>query len=63
MTRTVSSRPTAARHFANLIESAEGFFDYYLNRLCATNDVATDKGRLAVLRDMAEAVHKTATSC
>jgi DNA primase len=46
--------------FKQLIDRAEGFFDYYLNRLCATNDVATDKGRLAVLRSMAEAVHKTA---
>src|SRR5215475_1599583 len=45
--------------FRQLIESAEGFFDYYLNRLCAANDVATDKGRLAVLRGMSEAVHKT----
>jgi DNA primase len=45
--------------FKQLIESAEGFFDYYLNRLCATNEVTTDKGRLVVLRDMAEAVHKT----
>lgn len=45
--------------FRKLIGSAEGFFDYYLNRLCATNDIATDKGRLAVLREMAEAVHKT----
>jgi len=43
-----------------LIEKAEGFFDYYLNRLCTTNDVASDKGRLAVLRGMGEAVHKTA---
>src|ERR1019366_7380042 len=45
--------------FKQLIESAEGFFDYYLNRLCATYEVTTDKGRLAVLRGMAEAVHKT----
>ena len=45
--------------FQQLIERAEGFFDYYLNRLCATNAVTTDKGRLAVLRGMAEAVHKT----
>ena len=45
--------------FKQLIERAEGFFDYYLNRLCATNQVATDKGRLAVLGGMAEAVHKT----
>ena len=45
--------------FKQLIEHAEGFFDYYLNRLCATNDPTTDKGRLAVLQAMAEAVHKT----
>jgi DNA primase len=45
--------------FKKLIESADGFFDYYLNRLCATNEVTTDKGRLTVLRGMAEAVHKT----
>jgi DNA primase len=45
--------------FKQLIERAEGFFDYYLNRLCALNEVTTDKGRLAVLRGMAEAVHKT----
>ncbi len=45
--------------FKQLIEGADGFFDYYLRRLCMTNDVATDRGRLAVLRDMAEALHKT----
>ena len=48
--------------FKQLIERAEGFFDYYLNRLCATNEVTTDKGRLAVLRGMAEAVYKTGSS-
>jgi DNA primase len=41
------------------VENAGGFFDYYLNRLCEQNDAATDKGRLVVLHDMAEAVHKT----
>lgn len=45
--------------FRKLIEQADGFFDYYLNRLCRTNDAATDKGRLTILHDMAEAVHKT----
>lgn len=44
--------------FQQLIQSAGGFFDYYLHRLCLTNDLATDKGRLAVLRDMAAALHK-----
>jgi DNA primase len=45
--------------FRKLIDQAGGFFDYYLQRLCATHGVTTDKGRLAILRDMAEAVHKT----
>jgi DNA primase len=48
--------------FKELIERAQGFFDYYLNRLCATNEVTTDKGRLAVLEAMSEAVHKTGNS-
>src|SRR5215471_17318439 len=45
--------------FQQLINKAEGFFDYYLNRLCDGNDVATDKGRQAILQGMAEAVYKT----
>ena len=45
--------------FQQLIDRAEGFFDFYLKRLCATHDLGTDKGRLAVLQSMAEAVHKT----
>jgi DNA primase len=45
--------------FKQLIDQAEGFFDYYLNRLCATNETTSDKGRVAVLQAMAEAVHKT----
>ena len=45
--------------FNEVIKNAEGFFDYYLNRLCATNEVTSDKGRIAVLRAMAEGLHKT----
>lgn len=45
--------------FGQLVGRAEGFFDYYLNRLCSSNEVTTDRGRLAVLRGMAEAAHKT----
>jgi len=48
--------------FKELIENADGFFDFYLKRLCATNEIAADKGRLAVLQGMAEAVHKTGNS-
>jgi DNA primase len=45
--------------FRRLVEDAEGFFDYYLNRLCKLDDANSDKGRNAILRGMAEAVHKT----
>ena len=45
--------------FRKLVEGAEGFFDYYLNRLCKLDDANSDKGRNAILRGMAEAVHKT----
>jgi DNA primase len=48
--------------YRKLVEGAEGFFDYLLKRLCATNDVTSDKGRLAILRGMAEALHKTNNS-
>src|SRR5579863_4477808 len=52
-------KESGAAAFRELIEKAEGFFDYYLNRLCATNDLAADKGRIEVLQQMAAAVHKT----
>src|SRR5262249_47819967 len=45
--------------FRELIFKAEGFFDYYLNRLCKQNDAGSDKGRISILRAMTEAVHKT----
>jgi DNA primase len=48
--------------FRKLVEGAGGYFDYYLNRLCAQNDTGSDKGRNTVLRGMAEAVHKTANT-
>jgi DNA primase len=41
------------------MENAPGFFDYYLERLCMLHDVTSDKGRLAVVQAMADAVHKT----
>src|SRR5436190_15484828 len=45
--------------FEQVIQKAEGFFDYYLGRLCRLNDIRTDKGQKAVLAAMAEAVQKT----
>jgi len=45
--------------FRELIENAEGFMDYYLDRLCVLHDVASDLGRRAIVKAMAEAAHKT----
>jgi DNA primase len=45
--------------FQQLVRQAQGFFDYYLNRLCALHEVGTDKGRLAIVRQMADATLKT----
>jgi len=52
-------KTAGAGAFRELIQGAEGFFDYYLRRLCGRHDTRTDRGRLAVLRDMAAAVQKT----
>jgi DNA primase len=45
--------------FREIIEHAEGFFDWFLKRLCITNDPRSDKGRVAVLREFGEALIKT----
>jgi DNA primase len=51
-----------ATAFGQLIEKAQGFFDYYLERLCASNDLTSDRGRRAVVRAMAEAVLKSGSA-
>ncbi|HEY1663773.1 MAG TPA: DNA primase [Verrucomicrobiae bacterium] len=48
--------------FRELVQKAEGYFDYYLNRLCRQNDTNSDRGRAAISRAMAEAVHKTGSA-
>jgi DNA primase len=48
--------------FRELVQNAKGFFDYYLERLCKQNDQTSDKGRLTILRAMAEAVRKTGSA-
>ena len=52
-------KANGAEAFMKLIQAAEGFFDFYLNRLCSKNDLTTDKGRLAILQGMGEAIRKT----
>jgi DNA primase len=44
--------------YAKVIEDARDFYDYYLDRLCALNDPASDRGRRAIVQAMAEAVQK-----
>jgi len=48
-----------AEAFQKLVQDAESFFDFYLNRLCSKNDLTTDKGRLVILKGMGEAIRKT----
>lgn len=55
-------RENGAEAFRRLIQEAVGFFDFYLQRLCTLHDPTTDKGRLAILREMGTAVHKTGNS-
>lgn len=45
--------------FRALIDGAQGFFDYYLDLLCARHDIRSDRGQLQVARAMAEALRKT----
>ena len=52
-------KANGADAFKDLIQKAEGFFDFYLNLLCRQQDLATDRGCLQVLRSMGEAVRKT----
>jgi len=45
--------------FRSLLNGAEGFFDWHLKRLCAVNDLRTDKGRVTVLREFGESLGRT----
>jgi DNA primase len=52
-------RESGAEAMRELIGRAENFFDFHLHRLCALNDLAADRGRQAVVQQMALALHKT----
>jgi DNA primase len=51
-------RESGSEAFQELIARAAGFFDFYLDQLCAAHDASTDKGQLAISRAMAEALQK-----
>ncbi|HAB19190.1 MAG TPA: DNA primase [Verrucomicrobiota bacterium] len=52
-------RQHGADAFREVLGRAEGYFDFYLRHLMAENDPATDRGRTAIVHDLAEAVQKT----
>lgn len=52
-------REFGADAFRRVIEEASQFFDFLLNRLCQVHDVKTDRGRLSILKEMAEGLNKT----
>ncbi len=43
-----------------VLDRAESFFEFYLTRLCKLNDITSDRGRMAVVAAMSEAVRKAA---
>ncbi len=55
-------REFGSEAFRQLIQGARGFFDYYLDQLAQEQNLATDRGRVALVRAMGEAVHKTANA-
>jgi DNA primase len=44
--------------FRAVLGRSLGFFDFYLQHLCGENDTTSDRGRLVVVRSMAEATRK-----
>jgi DNA primase len=52
-------RQHGADAFRAILAKAQGFFDFYLSQLTMENDLTSDRGRLVVLRSMAEKVNRT----
>jgi len=45
--------------FQTLVKNARAFFDFYLDYLCAQNDVSSDLGKITIARSMAQALEIT----
>lgn len=52
-------REHGAEAFRALLDRAQAFFDFRLERLCALHDLNSDRGRAAVARSMAEGLAKS----
>jgi len=48
-----------AESFRGILNRAEGYFDFLLRHLCVEHETTTDRGRMAIVRAMGEAVNKT----
>jgi DNA primase len=55
-------KANGAEAFRQLIKNADAFFDFYLSRLCAANDIASDRGRLSAVAAMRDALQKTGSA-
>ncbi len=51
-------REKGAEAFREILDSASGFFDFYLKYLCRQHDTTRDVGKSAVVREMGGALHK-----
>lgn len=52
-------RQHGAESFRGILGASQGYFDFLLKHLMLENDATTDRGRMAVVRSLAEAVNKT----
>jgi len=50
-----------AEEFKKLILNAPGFYDYYLEKLCADNDVSSDRGKINVVQEFGAMLKRTAS--
>ena len=51
-------REQGGEAFAKIIAAAVGYFDFLLDRACAENDPGTDRGRITIVKTMADALEK-----
>ncbi|HON07118.1 MAG TPA: hypothetical protein PLW02_03345, partial [Verrucomicrobiota bacterium] len=45
--------------FREVIQKANGFYDYFLERLCNLNNPATDKGKMAIIKEFGVALKRS----
>jgi len=48
-----------AEKFKEIIQKANGFYDYFLERLCNLNNPATDKGKMTIIKEFGVALKRS----